>query len=116
MQFLGARHKARKGLQPTPGQIPDSPSPLRMWSALRADLHPDSIGIEHVKACEVALERLDATLGEIAHRRVLVVTRDPDREMVHRGGGFFEIERDQRAGIAEPQDIACRFPAYLLEA
>jgi hypothetical protein len=93
-------------------------------SALRADLHPDSVGIEHVEACEVALERLDATFREIAHGRFLIVARDPNREMVHRSDGFFEIERDQRAGIAEPKDIAgiaepkditCRFPLTSLK-
>src|SRR5262249_58495660 len=70
-------------------------------SALRADLHPDSVGIEHVKAREIALERLDTTPCEIARGRGLVVTRDPDRKMVHDAGRLFEIERDQIATIPE---------------
>src|SRR4051812_39813882 len=114
---LRSRRLTRKTCQTFgPHQQGRHPLASLPWSALRADLHPDSVGIDHVKACKVALERLDATLGEIAHGRVLVITRDADRKMVHRGGGLFEIERDQRAGIAEPEDISCRFPAHLLEA
>src|SRR5262245_24427602 len=85
-------------------------------SASSRDLHVDAVGVLYVQAGIVALERRGAAFRQVAPGGVRAETRDADREVVDAPGGAAPVERDQRLGVAEANDLARLLLAHHGEA